>query len=162
VDCGSGATCESNVPLDDGSDRSKAWKVGIITLITLVATISVVTGLDKGLKTISQITFGLGNLLLFSLVYLDNTWYLINCYVQSIGHYLQYIVMVGFQTDAFEQLSLEFVPSSNLWDQSGFRDVDNDAATPKTWANKVYTDVSAATGQPMADPREYYGSHNSA
>jgi len=43
-----------------------------------------------------------------------------------------------------------------LWDQSGFRDVDNDAATPRTWANKVYTDVSAATGQPMADPREYY------
>jgi len=121
-----------------------------------------VTGLDKGLKTISQITFGLGNLLLFSLVYLDNTWYLLNTYVQSIGHYAQYIVMVGFQTDAFEQLSHEFVPSSNLWDQAGFRDVDNDAATPKTWANKVYTDVSAATGQPMADPREYYGSHNSA
>ena len=67
---------------------SKAWKVGIITLITLMATITVVTGLDKGLKSISQITFGLGNLLLFSLVYLDNTWYLINCYVQSIGHYL--------------------------------------------------------------------------
>jgi len=162
VDCGMGATCASNVPMDDGSDRSKAWKVGIIALITLVATTSVVTGLDKGLKTISQITFGLGNLLLFSLVYLDNTWYLLNTYVQSIGHYAQYIVMVGFQTDAFEQLSHEFVPSSNLWDQAGFRDVDNDAATPKTWANKVYTDVSAATGQPMADPREYYGSHNSA
>jgi len=43
---------------------------------------------SKGLKSILQITFSLGNLLLFSLVYLDNTWYLINCYVQSIGHYL--------------------------------------------------------------------------
>ena len=163
LDCGAGAICNSNIPASDStSDEAKAWKVGIICVITAIATISVVTGLDKGLKTISQVTFGLGNLLLFSLVYLDNTWYLINSYVQSFGHYIQYLVLVGFQTDAFEQLSLEFAPSSVLWDQAGFRDVDNDAATPKTWANKVYTDVSKATGQPMADPGEYYGSHNSA
>ena len=165
VDCGTGAFCESNVPADDGSesDKAKAWKVGIIAIITLIASISVVTGLDKGLKTISQVTFGLGNLLLLSLVYLDNTWYLINSYVQSVGHYMQYLVLIGFQTDAFEQLSLEFVPTaSTLWDQASFRDVDGNATTDKIWANKVYTDVTKATGRPMGDPAEYFGSHSSS
>lgn len=42
----------------------------IIWIITFCASASVILGLDKGLKTISIITFTLGNLLLFSLVYL--------------------------------------------------------------------------------------------
>lgn len=42
----------------------------IIWIITACASASVILGLDKGLKTISIITFTLGNLLLFSLVYL--------------------------------------------------------------------------------------------
>ena len=44
--------------------------------------LSVLLGLHKGLKNLSIITFTLGNLLLFSLVYLDNTWFLLNSYVQ--------------------------------------------------------------------------------
>ena len=28
----------------------------------------------------------------------DDTWYLLNIYVQSIGYYLQYIVQLGFHT----------------------------------------------------------------
>jgi choline-glycine betaine transporter len=159
VDCGTGATCTSDVPLDDGSLASKNWKVAIICVITATATFSVVTGIDKGLKTLSQITFFLGNLLLFSLVYLDNTWFLLNSYVQSMGHYLTYVTMAGFQTDAFEQLSHEFKPSSLLWDQAGFRE---DAEGKSYWANKVYDSVTKATGQPMASAAEYYGSHNSA
>ena len=131
----------------------------IIFIITGTATLSVVTGLRRGLKTFSQITFTLGNLLLFSLVYLDNTWFLLNSYVQSMGHYLQYITVVGFETDAWQQLSLEFQPSSNLWDQAGFT---KDADGNSVWRNKLYETVTKATGQEMANPVEYYGSHPSA
>jgi choline-glycine betaine transporter len=49
-------------------------QVCIILIITFLATFSVVTGLRAGLKTMSQITFTLGNILLFSLLFLDNTW----------------------------------------------------------------------------------------
>ena len=49
-------------------------QVCIILIITFLATFSVVTGLRTGLKTMSQITFTLGNILLFSLLFLDNTW----------------------------------------------------------------------------------------
>jgi choline-glycine betaine transporter len=157
LDCGAGAICNSSIPAGgDGSNESKNWKVGIICVITLIATCSVAIGLNKGLKTISQVTFGLGNTLLLLLLYLDNTWYLINVYVQSLGHYLQYIVAVAFQTDAFEQLSFEFQPGtgSNTWDQAGFKN--------GVWVNTVNHDVTEATGIPMADPAEYYGSHNSS
>jgi len=34
----------------------------------------------------------------------DNTWHILNVYVQSIGYYLQWIVQLGFHTDAFAQL----------------------------------------------------------
>lgn len=159
LDCGAGATCVSSIPDASGdSQSSKEWKVGIICIITFAATVSVVTGLDKGLKTFSQITFFMGNLLLLSLLYLDNTWYLLNSYVQSLGHYLQYVVMVGFQTDAFEQLSLEFNPTSNIWDQTGWSSKSGEW----TWVNKVHESVTAATGMPMASAAEYYGSHPSA
>ena len=50
-------------------------QVCIILVITTIATGSVVTGLRSGLKTLSQVTFILGNILLFSLLFLDNTWY---------------------------------------------------------------------------------------
>ena len=32
------------------------------------------------------------------------TWYLLNLYVQSVGYYLQYVLQLGFHTDAFAQL----------------------------------------------------------
>ena len=44
-------------------------QVCIILIITFLATFSVVTGLRAGLKTMSQITFTLGNILLFSLLF---------------------------------------------------------------------------------------------
>lgn len=57
------------------SDASGVRQVGIICIITGLATFSVVSGLRKGLLPFSLLTFGLGNLLLFMMVYLDNTWY---------------------------------------------------------------------------------------
>eukprot|EP00961_Rhodomonas_salina_P298693 3938301-Rhodomonas_salina.1 len=49
------------------------WQVGIIWVITAIATASVCSGLNMGLKLLSQITFSLGCILMFCLLYLDNT-----------------------------------------------------------------------------------------
>ena len=44
-------------------------------------------------------------MIIFTIAFLyDDTWYLLNLYVQSIGYYLQYIIQLGFHTDAFAQL----------------------------------------------------------
>jgi hypothetical protein len=36
-----------------------------------------------------------GLFIVFTCLFLDNTWYLLNSFVQSIGHYLQWIVQVS-------------------------------------------------------------------
>jgi len=64
------------------NDRRLFSQAIVIWVITGCAVLSVLLGLHKGLKNLSIITFTLGNLLLFSLVYLDNTWFLLNSYVQ--------------------------------------------------------------------------------
>jgi len=160
LDCGHGAVCDSAIPVDDGCIASKQWKVGIICIITGLATFSVVSGLRKGLLPFSLLTFGLGNLLLFMMVYLDNTWYLLNGYVQSLGHYLQYVIVVGFQCDTFEQLNLEFSKSSMLWDQNFWKATEVDGKSEHVWTGKVYDAATSATGG-MASGPATYGSHAS-
>ena len=127
--------------------------MAIICVITFIATCSVVSGIKHGIKRLSQLTFGLGNALLFSLVYLDNTWYLLNSYVQSLGHYVNYFIQVGFQCDTFSQLGLEN-GASNLWDQN--------IMVNGTKVGKVASMVKTATGNDMSAAANVdYGSHAS-
>lgn len=79
--------------------------IGIIWVVTIVATISVVSGLEVGIKHLSNIAFYLGMLLLFWTFALDNTAFILNFIVQSIGYYFQNsIILISFWTDAFGQL----------------------------------------------------------
>ncbi|KAJ7373553.1 hypothetical protein OS493_011155 [Desmophyllum pertusum] len=79
----------------------------IITIwgVTVLATGSVISGLKLGIRRLSEICFSIGMVLMLIVLFYDDTWYLLNLYVQSIGYYLQYVVQIGFHTDAFAQLS---------------------------------------------------------
>ena len=79
----------------------------IITIwgVTACATVSVISGLKLGIRRLSELCFGIGMLLMLVVLFYDDTWYLLNLYVQSIGYYLQYVIQLGFHTDAFAQLS---------------------------------------------------------
>jgi len=93
-------------------------KVLLIWVITVFATASICVGLKKGIQTLANVTFGIGLFLMLALLFMDNTWYLLNSYVQSIGHYIQWLPQVGFQTDAFQQLEVEFADNQKtnmLW-----------------------------------------------
>ena len=73
--------------------------------MTACATASVISGLKLGIRRLSELCFCIGMLLMLVVLFYDDTWYLLNLYVQSIGYYLQYVVQLGFHTDAFAQLS---------------------------------------------------------
>jgi hypothetical protein len=50
----------------------------------------------------------------------DNTWYLLNIMVQTTGYYLQHVVQVGWDCEAFQQLGFEMSPGSNFyWGSTG-------------------------------------------
>jgi len=95
--------------------------VGLIVIITAVAAISVVTGLDNGLKFLSQLAMTLCLIIAFFVLFADNTSYLLNIFVQNTGYYFQYLIQVGFDCEAFQQLGYEFDSSSAnlLWGSDG-------------------------------------------
>ncbi|XP_028413318.1 uncharacterized protein LOC114536169 [Dendronephthya gigantea] len=76
----------------------------IIWVVTAMATVSVITGLKMGVRRLSEICFCLGVGLMLLVLFYDNTFYLLNLYVQSIGYYLQNFIQIGFHTEAFAQL----------------------------------------------------------
>eukprot|EP00929_Paragymnodinium_shiwhaense_P015586 TRINITY_DN1236_c0_g1_i3.p1 TRINITY_DN1236_c0_g1~~TRINITY_DN1236_c0_g1_i3.p1 ORF type:complete len:806 (+),score=169.91 TRINITY_DN1236_c0_g1_i3:159-2576(+) len=92
--------------VDSEMDEDETTKTAaiVIGVITLCATLSVVCGLDTGIKTVSQTAFGLGNILLVVVFVLDEPWYLCNLIVQSFGYHFQHFLQLGFYTDAFAQL----------------------------------------------------------
>ena len=76
----------------------------IIWAVTAVATGSVLTGVGYGIRRISEICFSAGMFLMLVVLLLDNTVYLLNLYVQSMGFYMQNLLQISFHSDAFEQL----------------------------------------------------------
>jgi choline-glycine betaine transporter len=90
----------------DQSEEQETRTLAIIVwFITIIATISVISGLDVGIKYLSMFGFGLGLLLMFFVLALERTNYILNLTVQSIGYYFQWsIFQLNFWTDAFAQL----------------------------------------------------------
>ena len=94
-------------------------QVATVVVMTFIAMFSVVLGLKKGMQVLSTIAFSLGLFSLIAPLFLDNTWFLLNSYVQALGHYLSWFAQIGFRTDAFEQLQTEFSEGNNLlWGSS--------------------------------------------
>ncbi|XP_028409336.1 uncharacterized protein LOC114531936 isoform X2 [Dendronephthya gigantea] len=90
--------------IDPDIEENTDNQIICIWAITAMATVSVVTGLKVGIKYISELCFCLGMFLMMFVFFYDDTWFLLNLYVQSIGYYLQWIIQLGFHTDAFAQL----------------------------------------------------------
>jgi len=72
-----------------------------VAVITVFATFSVVSGLDIGIKTLSQAAFLMGNFLLLVVLFLDKTWFILNVMVQSLGYHVQNFIALSFDCDAF-------------------------------------------------------------
>jgi len=93
--------------LETGEDVRNAQYV-IIWVLTGAATMSVLTGLNQGIVTNAKVAFSLGMIVLIVCLISDNTPYLLSLMVQTTGYYVQYVVQVGFDCEAFQQLNWEF------------------------------------------------------
>ncbi len=76
-------------------------QLALIAGITLMATASVVSGLDKGIKILSVTNIVLGLILLFFVFFTGPTVFLLSSFVQSLGTYSQHLLEMSFRTDAF-------------------------------------------------------------
>ncbi|WP_018138437.1 MULTISPECIES: BCCT family transporter [unclassified Thioalkalivibrio] len=76
------------------------WQVGIITAITAVAVLSVISGLDRGLKWVSVFNLVLAISFMLFVLIAGPTLFILRFFLDSTGGYLQQIVQLSLHTDA--------------------------------------------------------------
>jgi len=86
----------------DVAQPSTALEIGLIAAISALATISVVSGLGKGIKWLSNGNMVLAGVVLVLVLALGPTLFLLREWVQSLGYYLQNLVRLTFDTTAFQ------------------------------------------------------------
>ena len=77
------------------------WTIGMIAAITLVATVSVVSGVSKGLKWLSNINMLLAGALALFVMLLGPTLFLLQAFVQNLGGYIQALPQLMLRTAPF-------------------------------------------------------------
>lgn len=91
-----------------GLPINETVQVVLIVVITGLATLSVVSGLDKGIRILSELNLGLAVLLLLLVMALGPTVLLLKSFVENTGGYLSEIVSKTFNLYAYE-------PKSSNW-----------------------------------------------
>lgn len=76
-------------------------QVILIGLITLAATVSVILGLDKGVRVLSEFNIRLASVLLLIVVAAGPTLFIFDSFVQNTGNYAQNIIQLSSWTEAF-------------------------------------------------------------
>jgi choline/glycine/proline betaine transport protein len=85
-----------------GDDPGNLVYIVLIGAITLLAVASVVTGLKKGIKWLSNINIGLAGALMLFVLLAGPTLFIFREFVQSIGLYLQELLQRSFATTALQ------------------------------------------------------------
>jgi len=83
---------------------SVTTQIVIIWIITVIATVSTVTGVKMGIRRLSEVSFGSGMFIMLTCLFMDNTAYLLDLLVQSFGFFWQTFVQLMWHTDVFERL----------------------------------------------------------
>ncbi|MFO8111540.1 MAG: BCCT family transporter [Desulfosalsimonadaceae bacterium] len=86
-----------------GLTISTNMQVLLIGCITLAVSVSVASGLDRGVKRLSELNLNLGAILLLFLITAGPTVFIFDATVQNIGTYLDSFFEISFWTESYEQ-----------------------------------------------------------
>jgi choline/glycine/proline betaine transport protein len=78
------------------------FQVILIALITGAATVSVVMGLDKGVRVLSEWNMRLALFFLALMLLIGPTIFLLDAFLQNMGNYFQEMIALGAFTEAYE------------------------------------------------------------
>ncbi len=88
-------------------------QVILITVITIMATISVVTGLDVGIRRLSELNLLIALVLLLFVLFAGSTIFILSSFIQNLGNYVTQFIPMTFRTDAF--IGLEWQKSWTMF-----------------------------------------------
>ncbi|MBP2368858.1 choline BCCT transporter BetT [Pseudonocardia parietis] len=92
-----------------------AAQVGLIAVSVVIATISAVSGVDKGIKRLSELNVIAALVLALFILVTGNTSFLLNALVTNLGDYLSSFPTLTMETFAFEQSNPDVGEWMNLW-----------------------------------------------
>ncbi len=84
-----------------GIEMSVTIQVVLIVIITFFATLSLVLGLDKGIRMLSEWNMRLAIVLLLFVLAVGPTLFLLKSFVQNVGHYIYEFFELSFWTNAY-------------------------------------------------------------
>lgn len=82
-------------------ENTTELQVLLIGIITAFATLSVVLGLDKGVRFLSEWNMRLALIFMFGLLFLGPTFHLLDSFVQNTGNYFSNIIKVGSWAESY-------------------------------------------------------------
>jgi choline/carnitine/betaine transport len=89
-----------------GIEQDTDTQIVIIWCITALATVSVVSGLQNGIRRISEVCFVIGLFMMFNVLFMGDSMYILNLITQTFGYYLWYLPKISWHTDAYELLGV--------------------------------------------------------
>jgi len=98
-----------------GFPDKTGYAVMLIAIITSFATISVVAGLDNGVRRLSNANLYLAGLFLVFILIVGPTLYILNAFTQNIGFYLQNLPRISFWVETFHGVTEKGSNWHNLW-----------------------------------------------
>jgi len=99
---------------DIPNNPGESTQLYIIWVVTLIATLSVMTGLEFGIRRISEVTFVFGIFVLAMMLFMDNIWFIIDYFMEEIGFHINHLFELSFAAQGFE-----------IWMPSDSRDLIN-------------------------------------
>lgn len=85
------------------SPDTLSTQVWLIIGITGAATLSVVSGLDRGVKKLSELNINLGAILLVFILIAGPTIFILDSYTQNLGNYVNDFFQISFWTESYQQ-----------------------------------------------------------
>jgi choline/glycine/proline betaine transport protein len=82
---------------------SVTTQVILISVITALATLSVMSGLDGGVKRLSQLNMGLAGMLMLFLLITGPTVFILSGFTQNLGYYLTKLPQISLWTETFRE-----------------------------------------------------------
>ncbi len=84
-----------------GTPTGTGFQVLLIAIITGAATMSVVAGLDAGVKRLSQLNINLAIIFMLFIIVVGPTLFIFSVFTQSLGEYISVLPQLSFWSEAF-------------------------------------------------------------
>lgn len=98
-----------------GIQSSLGLKIILIAIITACATASVMAGLDKGVKVLSDVTI-IGTLMMLGfMIAMGPTQFIFDSFVENVGNYTSNLVKLGFWNEAYPNAQGEHTNWQASW-----------------------------------------------